>query len=283
MAAMLTTQDHSRDVAGLTYIYPVLSRRAGGISVGINFSVNNACNWRCVYCQVPELSVGSAPDIDLLKLREELYFFLAYIDSGRFYSDFSVDPNCRDIKDISISGNGEPTSLASFSEAIEVIKEVLERRSKLGQIKLVLITNGSLLHRDSVRRGLALWGALGGQVWFKLDSATATGRELINSTMMPIERIMENIKVTSEVCELWLQTCLFDYPGKISFDGEVRAYQLFLQQIRTQAKIQGVYLYTLARPSLQPEARVIAPVPGYLLDRAADSIRRIGFKVQVSY
>jgi wyosine [tRNA(Phe)-imidazoG37] synthetase (radical SAM superfamily) len=232
---------------------------------------------------VPELSVGSAPDIDLLKLREELYFFLAYIDSGRFYSDFSVDPNCRDIKDISISGNGEPTSLASFSEAIEVIKEVLERRSKLGQIKLVLITNGSLLHRDSVRRGLALWGALGGQVWFKLDSATATGRELINSTMMPIERIMENIKVTSEVCELWLQTCLFDYPGKISFDGEVRAYQLFLQEIRTQAKIQGVYLYTLARPSLQPEARVIAPVQGYLLDRAADSIRRIGFKVQVSY
>ncbi len=76
MATTLTTQDHSRDVAGLTYIYPVLSRRAGGISVGINFNVNNACNWRCVYCQVPGLSVGSAPDIDLLKLREELCFFL---------------------------------------------------------------------------------------------------------------------------------------------------------------------------------------------------------------
>ncbi len=75
----------------------------------------------------------------------------------------------------------------------------------------------------------------------------------------------------------------FDYPEKINFDGEVREYQLFLQDIRTQVKIQGVYLYTLARPSLQPEAQVIAPVPGYLLDRVADSIRRIGFKVQVSY
>ena len=55
----LTSKVHDRDVAGLTYVYPVVSRRAGGVSVGINLSPNNACNWRCVYCQVPNLQRGA--------------------------------------------------------------------------------------------------------------------------------------------------------------------------------------------------------------------------------
>ena len=52
---MLKVTDHDRNAAGLRYVYPVVSRRAGGVSVGINLNPNNACNWRCVYCQVPRL------------------------------------------------------------------------------------------------------------------------------------------------------------------------------------------------------------------------------------
>ena len=52
---MLDVYNHQRDAANLTYIYPVLSRRAGGISVGINLNINRKCNWACVYCQVSEL------------------------------------------------------------------------------------------------------------------------------------------------------------------------------------------------------------------------------------
>ena len=33
---MLTIEDHNRDVTGMTYVYPVISRRAGGVSIGIN-------------------------------------------------------------------------------------------------------------------------------------------------------------------------------------------------------------------------------------------------------
>ena len=54
----LTVTNHNRNLTGLTYVYPVLSRRAGGLSIGINFNTNNACNWRCIYCQVPELKNG---------------------------------------------------------------------------------------------------------------------------------------------------------------------------------------------------------------------------------
>lgn len=36
VANKLEVTNHSRDSAGLTYVYPVLSRRAGGVSIGIN-------------------------------------------------------------------------------------------------------------------------------------------------------------------------------------------------------------------------------------------------------
>ena len=73
--------DHARDTVGMTYVYPVVSRRARGVSVGINLNPNRACNWRCVYCQVPGLVRGSAPAIDLSCLRQELTTLLQHVCS----------------------------------------------------------------------------------------------------------------------------------------------------------------------------------------------------------
>jgi hypothetical protein len=84
MQKKLSTTDHSRDIAGLKYVYPVLSRRAGGLSIGINFNTNNACNWRCVYCQVPDLVRGAAPVMDFQLLEDELRFFLDNVLNGIF-------------------------------------------------------------------------------------------------------------------------------------------------------------------------------------------------------
>src|SRR4030065_2010263 len=80
----LTVTDHDRDAAHRTYVYPVVSRRAGGVSIGINLNPNNACNWRCIYCQVPDLKRGSAPRIDLNKLEIELRSFLHELVDGDF-------------------------------------------------------------------------------------------------------------------------------------------------------------------------------------------------------
>ena len=40
----LTPSDHDRNASGMTYVYPVVSRRARGVSVGINLNPNSACN-----------------------------------------------------------------------------------------------------------------------------------------------------------------------------------------------------------------------------------------------
>ena len=82
--AELTTTDHRRDRAGLTYVYPVVSRRAGGLSVGVNLNPNQACNWRCIYCQVPGLVRGSAPSIDVARLETELRGFLGDVLGGDY-------------------------------------------------------------------------------------------------------------------------------------------------------------------------------------------------------
>lgn len=81
---MLSVTDHSRDSVGMTYVYPVVSRRAGGVSVGVNLNVNNACNWSCVYCQVPDLKRGGPLPVDLGRLDNELRRFLGDATHGDY-------------------------------------------------------------------------------------------------------------------------------------------------------------------------------------------------------
>ena len=112
--APLSPRNHDRDSAGMTYVYPVVSRRAGGVSVGINLNPNNACNWACVYCQVPNLTRGTAPDIDLAQLEAELRAMLDDILHGDFMRS-RVPEGARRLNDIALSGNGEPTSARAMA------------------------------------------------------------------------------------------------------------------------------------------------------------------------
>ena len=55
-----------------TYVYPVLSRRLGGVAVEVDLCPERTCNWRCVYCDVDGLQQGNTPDADLDRLGAEL-------------------------------------------------------------------------------------------------------------------------------------------------------------------------------------------------------------------
>ena len=103
---MLSVNDHNRDVTGMTYVYPVVSRRAGGVSIGINLNPNNACNWACVYCQVPGLTRGGPPPVQLALLEAELRRFLREVTEGDFMVRY-VPEEARRLVDVAFSGNGE--------------------------------------------------------------------------------------------------------------------------------------------------------------------------------
>ena len=278
----LTPIDHDRDSAGMTYVYPVVSRRAGGVSVGVNLNPNNACNWACVYCQVPDLVRGTAPEIDLAQLETELRAMLADILHGDFMQT-RVPEGARRLNDIALSGNGEPTSAKAFPQVIELIGKVMADFDLNGKIKLVLITNGSLADRPRVQDGLQKMAALNGEVWFKFDSATASGMRSINQTRVSPDKQFERLAVAARLCPTWLQTCVFAFDGAPPSAAEQAAYLAAVTRIRQESiPVQGVLLYGLARPSMQPQASRLSALSADWLEAFADKIRAAGLPVKVS-
>ena len=279
----LTTSNHSSDSAGLRYVYPVISRRLGGLSIGINFNTNNACNWRCIYCQVPNLQIGVAPPMDFELLAEELRIFLDDVLHGDFYQRFQVEESQRVIKDIAIAGNGEPTSLTDFAQAVSLVGQVATQAGVLPGCRYVLISNGSLIHQTQVQAGLQVLDAFGGELWYKLDSATVAGRRLINNTRQPAKASLDNLLLAASLCPTKIQTCLVDVDKRGLSPQEKAAYLGVLKRVKDRASpIQEVLLYTIARPSLQPEAPRLAPMAAEVLAEFAEDIRRLGYTVSVS-
>lgn len=277
----LSIERHDRDGAGLVYVYPVVSRRSGGLSIGINLNPNNACNFRCVYCQVPGLVLGKAPPIDLALLERELRGFLEEVVRGDFL-ERSLPVGMRRVCDIAFSGNGEPTSAREFPEAVELVARAMREFDLLPGAKLVLITNGSLVNQERVQRGLALLGELRGELWFKLDSATDAGLLGINSYQGGFERLYANLGIAARLASTWLQTIVFARGGEPPSETERAAYLAALLRMRADAlPLAGVLLYGLARPSHQPEAPELERLPAEWLAAFAEEIRARGFEVRV--
>ncbi len=277
---MLTIEDHRRDSAGLRYVYPVISRRAGGVSVGINLNVNNACNWACVYCQVDGLTRGGPPPIDLDLLERELAGFLDDALHGDFMAR-EVPAEARRLMDVAFSGNGEPTSAFEFPDAVRRVRGVLENFGLAGMLPVRLITNGSLLQRPAVQEGIRVLGELGGEVWFKVDRATAADVMAINGVPLEAEKVRRNLESCASLATTWVQTCWFALDGQAPDAVARDAYCGLLKPLAD--RLAGIHLYGLARRSLQPAAPRLQRLAITALEDFAEEIRKkTGIRVLVS-
>jgi len=275
----LTTTDHNRDVIGMKYIYPVVSRRAGGVSIGINLNVNNACNWRCIYCNVPDLKRGAPDAIDMQILEQELRSFLHEILHGDFMQQY-VDEADRQLQDIAFSGNGEPTSAKEFPEVLRLLASVLKDYDLLGKIKIRLITNGSMMDKASVLSSMQKLAKLNGEVWFKLDAATKQGIAKVNDVNLTPESHVQRLINCAKACPTFIQTCMFELDGEPPSEKDLEAYLEMVKKVKHV--IAGVHLYGLARQSLQPEANRLRRLPSAWLEEIGQRIRGAGVKVFVS-
>jgi wyosine [tRNA(Phe)-imidazoG37] synthetase (radical SAM superfamily) len=276
----LNIHDHSRELSGLKYIYSVISRRAGGLSIGVNLNVNNACNWQCIYCEIPNLTRGTPPPIQLDLLEQELRFFLHEIIHGD-YMEKNVSVEDRHLKDIAFSGNGEPTSAEEFPEVILIVKKILEEFNLLNKIKIRLITNGSLMHKASVIKAVEMLKEMNGEVWFKVDSATEGSIKTINQVNLKPHQILERLRNSINVCPTFVQTCIFTIDGKGPSEKDIDAYLQLVSEVKTN--IQGVHLYGLARPSLQPQAKSLGRISQEALEDIAIKLRNLNIATTVSY
>lgn len=278
----LSTLDHDRDAAGLTYVYPVISRRAGGVSVGINLNPDNACDWHCAYCQVPGLTRGSAPDIDLALLERELRGFLDDLLRGDFM-ERHVPEDCRRICDLAISGNGEPTSSRQFDVIVERVARVMRDDALVGSIPLVLISNGSYIRKPHVRQALRVISELGGEVWFKVDSVTESGTTRINGVRLSEPHIRASLTACAGLCPTWIQTCAMSWDGLPPDAFEQTAYLDFLERlVSARVPLLGVRLYGLARPALQTESSHVSRLPDEWMEDFGRRIEDVGLAVRVT-
>ena len=276
----LSIHDHSRELSGLKYIYSVISRRAGGLSVGINLNVNNACNWQCIYCEIPNLTRGTPPPIELDVLENELRFFLHEIIHGD-YMEKNVSIEDRHLKDIAFSGNGEPTSAEEFPQVILIVKKILQEFGLLHKIKIRLITNGSLMHQDSVLKSIELLKEINGEIWFKVDAATEETIKTINQVNLKPNQILERLLNTANICPTFVQTCIFMIDGKSPDEKDIDAYIELIN--KAKKNIKGVHLYGLARPSLQPRAKDLGRISEEELQSIAKKLLDLNIPTTVSY
>ncbi|WP_079434989.1 radical SAM protein [Zoogloea sp. LCSB751] len=276
---MLTVTDHNRSYIDMTYVYPVVSRRAKGVSVGINLNPNNACNWHCAYCQVPGLVRGAAPAIDEALLVRELQGFLHELIHGRFMAEH-VPEEAQVIRDIAFSGNGEPTSCATFSS---VVRQVVRIRDEAGLacVPIRLITNGSQVDKPDVQAGLSLLAEAGGEVWFKLDAGTQADIARINGVSIRPASHARRLALCASLCPTWVQTCMFRWDDKAPTTEFVDDYLALLEQAGL-TPLKGVLLYGLARQSFQPEAVHLKQLSAVELESIAGRLRQKGLAVTVS-
>jgi wyosine [tRNA(Phe)-imidazoG37] synthetase (radical SAM superfamily) len=275
---------HPRQFAANRYVYPVLSRRAGGLSIGVNLTLDKICNFHCVYCQVDRGQPSEPEAVDPQRLADELDRMLKLITSGEIFegTQFCNTPEpLRRLNDIAFSGDGEPTACPNFDEVVDVCA-VARRRYGLEDLKLVLITNATLFHHPRVKRVLTTLDANNGEIWAKLDAGTEAYYELVARSQVAWQRILNNLREAALVRPIVIQTLMMRIHGESPPPAELEAYCQRLQEIvAAGGKIKLVQIHTVAR---RPTESWVAALPDAEVDAIADLVRnRTGLPVAAFY
>lgn len=277
-------ESHPRSFESNRYVYPVVSRRSGGISIGVNLNLDKICNFNCVYCQVDRTEMGEKEFVELDRLVTELDAMVGLVVSGRIYDEprFAQTPEAfRRLNDVAFSGDGEPTTYRNFDEVVAACAEI-RRRHKLDGVKLVLITNASMFHRTAVQRGLATLDANNGEIWAKLDAGTEAYYRLIIRSAIRFQQILDNLLLAARVRPIVIQSLFMRVHGNPPPQEEQEAYCDRLREIvAAGGQIKLVQLHTIARPPAESWVAALSPPE---VDAMAELIRhRTGLPVAAFY
>ena len=283
---------HERLFEANRFVYPVLSRRSGGISVGVNLNPDKVCNFDCIYCQVDRRSQSETRFVETDQLLEELDAVLDAVTSGAIYETEkfrTTPPHLRRLNDIAFSGDGEPTTYKNFDEIIKAcanLKRKFELRIEAfqsqipnpkSQIKLVLITNASMFHRPHVERGLAILDQNNGEIWAKLEAGTDEYFHLIERTPIRFRTILDNITAAARVRPLVIQSLFMRVAGEAPSHAELKAFCDRLNEITdADGQLKLVQVYTIAR---RPAESTVTPLADAEVDAIVDLVgERTGLK-----
>jgi wyosine [tRNA(Phe)-imidazoG37] synthetase (radical SAM superfamily) len=276
-------QQHSRLFEDNRFVYPVVSRRSQGVSVGVNLNPDKVCNFDCIYCQVNRRTESETRFVEMQQLLTELESVLQLVSSGELFRHpkfVSTPDHLRRLNDIAFSGDGEPTTFRNFDEIIERAAEI-KRQQISDDVRMVLITNASMFHREHVKRGLELLDQNNGQIWAKLDAGTEDYYKLIERTTIPFRRILENITAAATVRPLVIQSLFMNVNGVPPDDAEILAFCERLQEVTTAGgTLELIQIYTVAR---QPAESFVTALTQVEVERIASTVNNVTGLKAVAY
>lgn len=201
---------------------PVPSRRLG-LSLGLDVIPLKTCTFNCIYCQI-----GRTPSPTIERR--------VYVDPEEVIAQVKEAIERGPRPDyITFSGSGEPTLNSALGVMINRIKRMTD-------IPVAVITNGSLLWMEEVRRDLKNADL----VMPSLDAASEEVFKRINrpAPKLTIERVIDGLKRFCEEFEgkIWLEVMLVE--GVNTDPEELRK----LREVISSLDVDKIQLNTPVRP-----------------------------------
>jgi len=278
---MKTLPSTRREFFNRRFVYCVISQRAGGLSIGINMNPDQYCNFACVYCEIDRSAKRHVPPhVDLEVMARELQQTLDLVKSRsmRALGYQGVPDELLELKEVALSGDGEPTLSPDFSRIVERVVQ-LRAAELFPFFKIVLITNCSGLHLPDVQAGLAAFTARD-EVWAKLDAGTQGYMDLVNRSGVNLEFVSNNILDLARRRPVIIQSLFTQVDGLGPAEEEVEQFARRLRQLKEAgAQIPLVQIYSAHRPSMDS---CVAHLPLKILSSIARRVREVsGLKTEV--
>ena len=234
------------------FVYLVVSQRAKGLSIGINLNPDKSCNFKCVYCEVNRDIPGLDAKVHLAVMASELETMLKLVREGRVreLNEFAhFPPELLELKEVALSGDGEPTLSPQFND---IVGEVIRVRSRGRFFKIVLITNTAGLARPQVREGVdRLTGE--DEIWVKLEAGTQEYMDRVNVGDLKLREVMANILVIARERPVVIQSLFPMVRGEEPSEAEIDQYVHRLEELKAAgARISMVQIYSAHRPPHNP-------------------------------
>lgn len=241
--------------------------------MGINVNLDKVCTFACPYCQVDrrEPQTSQAPPVN--ELLAELDRFLgSYAQTGDYQG--------HQLKDISIAGDGEPTTYKELPQLLEGL--ISRQQDSQTPFKLVLFTNGTHLNRTDLADLWARFFEVQGEVWFKLDFWDQVSFERANGSQRNHQAVLDNLLQFSKAYPVTLQCCFFHNKTQPIDTGFAALWSAQLTRLMDQGlQVQLIQVYTIART---PADQNLVAYDQQAMDKIGDQIRQAtGQTVEIYY
>ncbi len=216
----------------ISYTYgPVPSRRLG-LSLGVDIVPAKICTLDCVYCQIGRTTRGSSVRQDFIDIGAVLAELATKLKAG-LKADY-----------ITIGGSGEPTLNSRLGDLIDGIR-------RLTDIRVAILTNGTLLYRADVRADCAKADV----VCPTLDAADAAVFEAVHRPTdgITIEKLVFGLEQFRREYsgQIWLE--VFLVAGVNTQAEQIEKLKGLIRRVQPDK----VHLNTAVRPPAEPNVQAV--------------------------